>query len=237
MVLAEKVLEPPKITIRRLSFYLRCLNSLTDRGIPVVSSQELAEILHLNPAQVRKDLAYFGDFGKRGVGYNVGKLREHIVKILGLHQRRNVAIIGAGGRLGQALALYKNMEKRNFKVVALFDNDPKLIGKKVGDVGEIRKTSDLGKLVKKLQIEIIILTVPSAAVYEVFELVQLAGIHAVLNFAPIKLPSTDDVVVNNVDLTMELELLSYHLNRKNIDDPEHFMEQPFFPEEIPLIDT
>ncbi|HNW35679.1 MAG TPA: redox-sensing transcriptional repressor Rex [Candidatus Ozemobacteraceae bacterium] len=208
----KKQIQPPQATIRRLSVYLRCLNGFDDEGLTVVSSQQLADRLDLNPAQVRKDLAYFGEFGKRGVGYSVAKLRDHLIKILGLERKRMVAIVGAGGRLGKALASYRGFEKRNFKVVALFDKDPRVIGQVVGAAGAIRHFSEIPKTVKELSIEILILTVPVEAVDEVFELAQLSGVKAVLNFAPSKLLSTDEVMVHNVDLAMELESLSYHLS-------------------------
>ncbi len=210
--MGKSQIQPPQATIRRLSVYLRCLNGLDDDGIPVVSSQELADRLDLNPAQVRKDLAYFGEFGKRGVGYSVGKLRDHIIKILGLERKRMVGIVGAGGRLGKALASYRGFERRNFKVVALFDKDPQVIGQNVGNAGTIRHVSEIPKAVKELSIEILILTVPAEAVHEVFEIAQLSGVKAVLNFAPFKLISTGEVTVHNVDLAIELESLSYHLS-------------------------
>lgn len=180
----------------------------------MVSSQELAKKLALNPAQVRKDLAYFGDFGKRGVGYSVKKLREQINKILGLHKTRNVGIIGVG-RLGMALACYPGFEKRNFRVCALFDKQPKLLGVKVGEANEISDIQTLPKLVKEKDIEILILAVPAEAIKEIYDMVMLSGVKAVLNFAPFKLLSTEDVEVHNVDLTTELEFLSYSLNLRD----------------------
>lgn len=210
--MGKKQIQPPQATIRRLSVYLRCLNGFDDEGLAVVSSQELADRLDLNPAQVRKDLAYFGEFGKRGVGYSVGKLRDHIIKILGLERKRMVAIVGAGGRLGKALSSYRGFERRNFKVVALFDKNPNVIGQNVGAVGPIRHFSEIPRAVRELSIEILILTIPVESVQEVFELAQLSGVKAVLNFAPAKLFSTDEVTVHNVDLAMELESLSYHLS-------------------------
>ncbi len=204
-------LAPPQATIKRLSIYLRYLNGLDGDGVKVISSHDLAHKLGLNPAQVRKDLAYFGEFGKRGVGYSVKKLRDHIVKILGLQKIRRVGIVGAGGRLGTALALYTGFEKRNFKVCALFDKDPALIGTSLDPLGEIMPVSDLPRIVKDREIEILILTVPARAVKEVYDMVMLSGVKAVLNFAPFKLISTENVHVHNVDLTTELESLSYHL--------------------------
>ncbi|MDD2997448.1 MAG: redox-sensing transcriptional repressor Rex [Candidatus Riflebacteria bacterium] len=204
-------LAPPQATIRRLSIYLRYLNGLDGDGVKLISSHDLARRLALNPAQVRKDLAYFGEFGKRGVGYTVKKLRDHVAKILGLQKIRRVGIVGAGGRLGAALALYTGFEKRNFKVCALFDKDPALIGTTLENLCEISPIDDLSQIVKERKIEILILTVPAKAIKEVYDMVMLSGVKAILNFAPFKLISTDDVYVHNVDLTTELESLSYHL--------------------------
>lgn len=207
-----KKMIPPQATIRRLSIYLRYLNGLDDDGVKVISSHDLARKLSLNPAQVRKDLAYFGDFGKRGVGYSVKKLRDQIVKILGLQKTRKVAIIGAGGRLGTALALYTGFERRNFKVCALFDKNPATIGNEIDGIGSIRSIETLPKVVKEMGIEILVLTVPAAAIKEIYDLIMFSGVKAILNFAPFKILSTDDVDVHNVDLATELESLSYRLS-------------------------
>ncbi|OGK08118.1 MAG: redox-sensing transcriptional repressor Rex [Candidatus Riflebacteria bacterium GWC2_50_8] len=223
-----KKLIPPQATIRRLSIYLRYLNGLDVDGVKVISSHDLARRLALNPAQVRKDLAYFGEFGKRGVGYSVKKLRDHIVKILGLQKMRKVAIIGAGGRLGTALALYTGFERRNFKVCALFDKDPAIIGNEVEGIGNILSIETLPQMVKEKGIEILILTIPAAAVKEVYDLVMLSGVKAVLNFAPFKMLSTEDVDVHNVDLTTELESLSYRLSLRESGIAP--LEQPLSPE-------
>jgi redox-sensing transcriptional repressor len=209
---ANKKPVPPQATIRRLSIYLRYLNGLDGDGVKVISSHDLARRLALNPAQVRKDLAYFGEFGKRGVGYSVKKLRDQIVNILGLQKMRKVAIIGAGGRLGTALALYTGFERRNFKVCALFDKDPRVIGGEVDGIGNILSIDDLPLTVKEKGIEILILTIPASAIKEVYDIVMLSGVKAVLNFAPYKMLSTEDVAVHNVDLTTELEALSYLLS-------------------------
>jgi redox-sensing transcriptional repressor len=209
---AHKKHAPPQATIRRLSVYLRCLNGLDQDGVKVISSHDLARRLALNPAQVRKDLAYFGEFGKRGVGYSVKKLREHLVKILGLQKMRKVAIIGAGGRLGTALALYTGFEKRNFKICALFDKDPAVIGDEVDGVGRIMSIETLPRIVREIGIEILILTIPAHAIKEIHDIVMLSGVRAVLNFAPFKMLSNEDVDVHNVDLTTELEALSYRLS-------------------------
>lgn len=211
----NKKLAPPQATIRRLSIYLRYLSALEKDGIKVISSHDLALRLALNSAQVRKDLAYFGEFGKRGVGYSVKKLRDNIIGILGLQKLRKVAIVGAGGRLGKALALYSGFVKRNFRVAALFDKDPEVIGTLLDEeAGKILSIDTLPQIVKERNIEIIILTVPAKAIKEVYDYVLLSGVKAVLNFAPFKLISTKEVHVHNVDLTTELESLSYHLALK-----------------------
>ena len=180
----------------------------------MVSSQELAKKLGLNPAQVRKDLAYFGEFGKRGVGYSVKKLREQINKILGLHKTRRVGIVGAG-RLGMALACYPGFEKRNIKLCALFDKKPKTLSSKIGETDSISDVKDLPKIIKEKELDILILTVPAEALKELYDMIMLSGIRAILNFAPIKLLSTENVEVHNVDLSTELEFLSYGLNLRD----------------------
>ena len=201
---------PPQATVKRLSIYLRFLNAL-GKDIKMVSSQELAKRLALNPAQVRKDLAYFGDFGKRGVGYSVKKLKEQINKILGLHKTRNVGIVGVG-RLGMALACYPGFEKKNFKICALFDKQTRVLSPKIGEATEITDVQLLPKVVKDKDIDILILTVPVEAIKEINDMVMTSGVKAILNFAPFKLISTEDVHVHNVDLSTELEFLSYRLN-------------------------
>lgn len=215
---------PPQATIKRLSIYLRFLNSL-GKDIKMVSSQELAQRLALNPAQVRKDLAYFGDFGKRGVGYSVKKLKDQINKILGLHKTRNVGIVGIG-RLGMALACYPGFEKKNFKICALFDKVPRALGPKIGDATEITDVNLLPKVVKDKAIEILILTIPVEAIKEIHDMVMTSGVKAVLNFAPFKLLSTEDVHVHNVDLSTELEFLSYRLNLN--DGPKEDPSEEFY---------
>lgn len=219
---------PPVATVRRLSMYLQCLNFLAKDGETLCSSHLLAKLLHINPAQVRKDLAYFGEFGKRGVGYSVNKLREHIVRILGLKVLRPIGIVGAGGRLGQALAKYQGFEKRNFKVIALFDKDPVVIKRSPEGIGKIHHIEKLPTIVKDLGIELIIITVPVEAVMEVFEIVRLSSVKAILNFAPMKLRSTPELVVHNADLVTELESLSYYLTNNPVafgDDPPPFSEE------------
>ena len=207
---SEKISE---LTTNRLSVYLRCLNRLAAAGIKTISSQALADQFNLNSAQIRKDLAYFGEFGVRGVGYFVEELREHITKILGLDRAHRVGIIGAG-RLGTALANYRGFEKSNFKVVALFDNDKEKIGRRSGE-GEILiyDVKKIVRVVREEAIDVAVIAVPARVAQRVLNQVMAAGVKAVLNFAPARLRTRLDVKVKNVDLTISLESLSYFLAR------------------------
>ena len=202
----EKISE---LTTNRMSVYLRCLNELAAQGEKTVSSEKLAKQFHLNSAQIRKDLAYFGEFGVRGVGYYVDDLRDHLTKSLGLNTEQCVAIIGAG-RLGTALADYYGLTQTNFSVAALFDSDEKKIGKKVGDL-EIFDIKDFARIAKKDNIDVAVIAVPAAFAQSVLEMVTKAGIKAVMNFAPIPLWVEGDVKMKTVDLTISLESLSYFL--------------------------
>lgn len=203
---AEKISE---LTTNRLSVYLRCLNELAAAGQKTVSSDSLAKEFHLNSAQIRKDLAYFGEFGVRGVGYYVDTLRDHLKKILGLDQDHRVCIIGSG-RLGLALSDYNGFRDSNFKIVALFDADPGKIGKKVGNV-EIEDIKNFSSVVKRDNIELAVIAVPAQNAQEVYERVVSAGIKAVMNFAPVPLKAVQDVKLKTVDLTSCFESLSYFL--------------------------
>src|SRR5262245_52325423 len=207
----EKISE---LTTNRLSVYLRCLNDLAAAGVEAISSQALAEQFNLNSAQCRKDLAYFGEFGVRGLGCYVEDLRHHLLKILGLTERRRVAIIGLGN-LGTALANYQGFNLDSFEIVALFDDDPAKAGVRTRSGLEVQSTANLGEVIKREKIEIIILAVPATAAEEVLEQVTEAGVKAVLNFAPIHLNPKPGVKVKTVDLTISLESLSYFLANPN----------------------
>ncbi|MGI9106757.1 MAG: redox-sensing transcriptional repressor Rex [Pyrinomonadaceae bacterium] len=205
---SEKISE---LTTNRLSVYLRCLNTLAAAGIKTVSSRSLAEQFNLNSAQIRKDLAYFGEFGTRGVGYTVSELREHITKILGLDTAHRVGIIGAG-HLGTALANYNGFTASNFAVVALFDNDKARIGQTVGDAQvKVYDVRGIARVVRDEQIDVAVIAVPARAAQRVLNQVMSAGVKAVLNFAPARLETRPGVKVKTVDLTISLESLSYFL--------------------------
>ena len=209
-----KVEKISELTTNRLSVYLRCLNELATEGALTVSSEQFAARFHLNSAQVRKDLAYFGEFGVRGVGYTIETLREHLTKILGLDRQHRVCIIGAG-RLGTALTDYYGFTRTNFKVAALFDADERKIGEKVGEV-EIFDIKDFAAVVKKDKIDVAVIAVPAEYAQEVLEKIVKAGIKAVMNFAPTPLRVSGDVKLKTIDLTTSLESLSYFLAQPKI---------------------
>jgi redox-sensing transcriptional repressor len=189
---------------------------LAAAGIKTISSQALADQFNLNSAQIRKDLAYFGEFGVRGVGYFVEELREHITNILGLDTAHRVGIIGAGN-LGTALANYNGFTQSNFTVVALFDADKSKIGTRVGDakilVHDVKK---IARAVRDEAIDVAVIAVPARVAQRVLNQVMAAGIKAVLNFAPVRLHARLGVKVKTVDLTISLESLSYFLARPQI---------------------
>jgi redox-sensing transcriptional repressor len=203
---SEKISE---LTTNRLSIYLRCLNELATAGEKTVSSDTLAKRFHLNSAQIRKDLANFGEFGVRGVGYYTATLADHLTKILGLDKEHRVCIVGAG-RLGTALADYYGFKKANFTVTALFDSDPKKIGKKAGGV-PIFDIKTFAQTAKRDKIEVAVIAVPAQYAQAELERVVKAGIKAILNFAPVSLKASGDVKLKTVDLTTSLESLSYFL--------------------------
>ncbi|MCA1818023.1 MAG: redox-sensing transcriptional repressor Rex [Acidobacteria bacterium] len=168
---------------------------------------------NLNSAQIRKDLAQFGEFGRRGVGYSVGDLREHLTKILGLDTPRRVGIVGAG-HLGSALANYRGFRASNFTVVALFDNDQKKIGRAVGDARvRVYDAREIARVVRDERVDVAVVAVPARAAQSVLNQLMSAGIKAILNFAPASLSARPGVKVKNVDLTISLETLSSHLAR------------------------
>ena len=199
-----------ELTTNRLSVYLRCLNQLEAAGADTISSQALAEQFHLNAAQIRKDLAYFGEFGVRGVGYYVKDLKRHLRQILGLDRKLKVAVMGAGN-LGLALADYPGFKREGFEIVAMFD----VASAKIGDASRsgvpIYDLRDLKKIVRRDHIDIAVLAVPAESAQHVLDQVVAAGLKAVLNFSPGAMKVPADVKIKAVDLTVSLESLSFHL--------------------------
>ena len=199
-----------ELTTNRLSVYLRCLSALEDAGARTISSQALAEQFHLNAAQIRKDLAYFGEFGVRGVGYYVRDLKRHLRQILGLDRKLRVAIMGAGN-LGLALADYPGFRQEGFEISALFDTLRDKVGQQSRSGVPIHDIGDLRKIARREGIRIAVIAVPAAYAQQVLGLVVAAGIKAVLNFSPGTLQVPPDVKLKSVDLTVSLESLSFFL--------------------------
>src|SRR5215831_11677097 len=189
-----------ELTTNRLSVYLRCLNALDGAGVKTISSKSLAERFHLNAAQIRKDLAYFGEFGVRGVGYYVKDLRRHLRQILGLDRHLRVAIMGAGN-LGLALADYPGFRQEGFKIAALFDAANEKIGHESRSGVPIYDIKELKKVARRERLDIGVIAVPASYAQPVVEQVVAAGIKAILNFSPGTLKVPSDVKLKSVDLT------------------------------------
>jgi redox-sensing transcriptional repressor len=208
-----------ELTAGRLSVYLRCMNTLDAAGVKTVSSRTLAEQFHLNAAQIRKDLAYFGEFGVRGVGYYVRELKRHLRVILGLDRTVRVAIVGAGN-LGLALADYPGFRQEGFEIVALFDADRDKVGRKSRGGVRILELDEFRRVVKRDGVDIVALAVPAHAAQEVVNLVVASGIRAILNFSPGTLKVPPGVKLKNVDLTVSLDSLSFFLARGESGDDQ-----------------
>jgi redox-sensing transcriptional repressor len=204
-----------EMTTGRLSVYLRCLTYLQSAGKDTVSSAELAEQFHLNSAQIRKDLACFGEFGTRGVGYNVSRLKEHLVHELGIDRTRRVLIAGAGN-LGMALADYGGFNDHGFEIAAIIDNDETKIGRRSRSGVEVLPWDELNSIVREHRVDIGIVAVTAEAAQSVYDAFADAGLNAVLNFAPTQLRARPGVKLKSVDLRINLESLSFYL--KNVED-------------------
>ena len=199
-------------TVRRLSLYLRFLDDFEGQGVETVSSEALAQRGGTTSAQVRKDLSFFGSFGKRGLGYYVPELAQRLRQILGLGRRYRVAMIGAG-KIGSALVQYRGFTQRGFDIVAIFDNDPSKIGTQWNGL-TVLPIDRLEQELKAQQVDMAVLVTPGDAAQSVAERVVAQGVKAILNFAPIQLNVPDDVVVKTVNLALELETLSYALTNR-----------------------
>ncbi|HHF98470.1 MAG TPA: redox-sensing transcriptional repressor Rex [Candidatus Aerophobetes bacterium] len=198
----------PDITIERLSIYLRALSKFTDDTI--LSSQGLARLVGTTAAQVRKDLAYFGEFGIPGQGYRVGKLREEITHILALDRSWRLVLVGVG-KLGAALLAYPGFRRKEFQIVAVFDNDPKKIGRKIeGKV--VQDVEIMERVLPEMEVKIGIITTPAEAAQDVADRLVRGGVKGILNFAPVRIMVPDEIKLKNVDLSMELEILSYFIS-------------------------
>lgn len=203
---------PPDVVIRRLPLYARSLRYLLQEGIHSVSSQELGERINVTAAQIRKDLSYFGEFGKQGIGYDVEKLLNHIEKILGLTHEWPVAMVGVG-HLGQAIARYDGFRSKGIYIVALFDNDPEKIGTEVGGI-PIQSDEHIPTVVREQHIRLAIVAVPAFRAQEVTDVLVASGVRAILNYAPIILHVPEGVWVRCIDPVAVLHSMTYYLGRE-----------------------
>ena len=198
--------------VRRLALYQRFLQEAAASGVDTISSGELAERGGTTSAQVRKDLSLFGSFGKRGLGYDVPELTRQIREILGIDRTWRVALVGAG-KIGSALFSYRDFQQRGFRIRAVFDSDPAKVGQDWGGVA-VSADAEMDAMLRAEGIEIVIVAVPAEAAQAVVDRVVKAGVQAVLNFAPVRLRVPRTVTLRNVDLTLELEGLSFALTSR-----------------------
>jgi redox-sensing transcriptional repressor len=200
-------------TVRRLSAYLRFLEDFEARGLLTISSDELAKRGGTTSAQVRKDLSFFGSFGKRGLGYSVPELAGRLREILGLGREWRVVIVGAG-KIGAALAQYRGFRQRGFSILAAYDNNPEKVGRRFDGI-QVRDIADLERDISREHPDIVVLTVPGEEAQVVLDRVVKAGVKAILNFAPTQLQVPGDVAVKTVNMAMELEGLSFALTNRD----------------------
>lgn len=202
----------PQPTIERMSAYLQCVRGMIADGVETASSTEIAQRTGINAAQFRKDLSYFGEFGTPGLGYDVHELAAHLSRIMGLDASRDVLLVGAGN-LGAALSSYMGFSERGFRVVAVFDNDPNKVGQQFAG-RTIQHIDELAKVNAEIGAQVAVVSVPRVAAQEAVDKLVAAGILAILNFAPTAILVRPGIVVRNVDLTSEMEVLSYYLRAK-----------------------
>jgi redox-sensing transcriptional repressor len=208
----------PEATVARLPVYLRSLTELSDGKAATISSERLAELAGVNAAKVRKDLSYLGSYGTRGVGYDIEFLLYQISRELGLTKDWPVVIVGLGN-LGHALANYKGFQERGFQIVALVDADPSRVGEQVAGV-TVRHVDELVTIAKQVEPAIGVIATPAAVAQQVADQLVEAGVSAILNFAPAVLTVPDHVSLRKVDLSIELQILSFYQQRKHGVLPE-----------------
>lgn len=202
-------MEIPSVVIDRLPLYARALATLDSRAREVVSSQELGTLLNVTPAQIRKDLSYFGRFGKQGRGYNVRKLLDELRRILGLNRQWRIAIVGAG-RLGRAIAGYEGFAPQGFRIVEAFDSDPETIGTTVDSL-VIKNTEDLEKVLGQSPVDIGIVAVPGESAQKVIDALVRCDVRAILNYAPIAAHVPPGVQIKRIDPVLALQGMTYYL--------------------------
>lgn len=206
---------PPSV-VHRISFYLRQLERLRQEGVTTTSSAELGAAIDASDAQVRKDLACFGQFGRRGVGYDVGRLIGVLRAILAVDHEWHVAVVGAGN-VGRALSTHGVFHERGFRIVAVFDNDPRKEGTQCGGL-KVRPMWDIERTVRERGIAIGIIAVPSQSAQEVADHLVAAGVRGILNFAPVRVRVPDGFELRSVDFAVELQQLAFHVADLQADD-------------------
>jgi redox-sensing transcriptional repressor len=206
-------LEIPEVVINRLPVYARALAALAEAGETVVSSQALGEALDVTPAQIRKDLSYFGRFGKQGRGYNVHGLLTKLQEILGLDRQWRVCVVGVG-RLGQAIVEYGGFEPQGFQIVAAFDADRGRVGSKIGGL-TVRDTSELDEFLESNKVDIGVVAVPAHAAQEVVDKLVKLGIRAILNYAPMTAHVSKDVTIRHIDPVIAMQSMTFYIKRRD----------------------
>jgi redox-sensing transcriptional repressor len=207
---------PPDVVIRRLPLYARSLRYLLQEGTTSVSSQELGERINVTAAQIRKDLSYFGEFGKQGIGYDVEKLLSQIERILGLHQEWQLVLVGVGN-LGRAIAGYEGFRSKGLHIVGLFDADPRRVGEKVEDF-VVQSYDDVANYIRQNNVKMAIIAVPAPSAQSVTDVLVSAGVRAILNYAPIVVQAPEGVWVRHIDPVREFQSMTYYLARE--EDPQ-----------------
>ncbi len=207
----------PSASLERVALYLRCLEEIKSKGEIVISSERLAILCRTNPAQVRKDLSYFGEFGVRGIGYDVDELIKSIKRIIGADREWRLCIVGIGN-LGLALVGHENFRKRGYRFMAAFDIDPEKYGMELPNGIRIQPLSEMRDTIKRLEIQIGLITTPPSAAQEIADMLGDAGLSMILNFSPIQLRQKEGCIIENVDFTVKLDNLAYHLKELEQDE-------------------
>lgn len=204
-------MEIPPVVIDRLPLYARALSGLEGRGREVVSSQELGHLLNVTPAQIRKDLSYFGRFGKQGRGYNVHKLLDELRRILGLNRQWKMALVGIG-RLGRAILGYEGFSPQGFRIIEAFDSDPETIGTEISDI-VIKDTAALEDVLSENRVDIGIVAVPGETAQAVIDSLVRCGVRAILNYAPVAAHTPRGVHMKRIDPVLALQGMTYYLKQ------------------------
>ncbi len=208
----------PEATIKRLSIYIRCLRKLEEQGTQVVSSNDLGDVCCINSAQIRKDLSYFGEFGVRGVGYDIKKLQDDIKEVLGLNRTWKSILVGVGN-LGRALLHYPSFEEDGYKWVGAFDVDKSIIGEKVSENIEVSDFNEINKdVIERLSPDFAVITTPADVAQEVVDKLIELGISAFLNFAPVKIKVDENkIILKNVFIISEFDNMAFYLSKRNME--------------------